>query len=118
MLKSASNIRNTKNELIFFSSIFFTIVIFLLISFNLYSLEQSQKVLGTKMETKEDLFQKDSRYWKEFLTQHPTYFPGWIELTKYYLSTGNISQAKGVLNKARSIDPNSNEVFNLEAQLN
>lgn len=57
------------------------------------------------------LNQRMIKYWNDFLTDHPGYLPGWLELARLELEDQDVSNALIAINKAKMIDPNS-EVIN------
>lgn len=71
-------------------------------------------VLGLKIVTDSNhVLLQERFFWKTLLSKYPTYFAGWIELTKIEVQLENISAAKVALEKAREINPNSSEVKRL-----
>ena len=101
-----------------FASIFFTyfaVCILLVLSvFNLKlyfrtNQEVSSQVLGEKSDREE----KDKLFWQEFVSANPTYQEGWVMLTKVNLELGNLEEAKVAFEKARTINPNSDEISKL-----
>jgi hypothetical protein len=90
MLKTANRnklLNKTSKELFIYVVILF---ILLLVSVNidtyLKPVDMDVKVLGAETQNKEDVF------WKDFLSRHPDYIPGWIEIER--------------IDKANEIDPN------------
>lgn len=63
----------------------FAVLILLLSIFNLQKLKRNETVMVLGVET-------NSSFWEDFMTKHPTYIDGWIEL--------------GRIDKVRQIDPN------------
>jgi len=101
-----------------FASIFFTyfaVCILLVLSvFNLKlyfrtNQEVSSQVLGEKSDREE----KDKLFWQEFVSANPTYQEGWVMLTRVNLELGNIEEARIAFEKAREINPNSEEIAKL-----
>ncbi|HCR36043.1 hypothetical protein A2130_04370 [Candidatus Woesebacteria bacterium GWC2_33_12] len=73
--------RKELNDLLYIT---FAILIILLSISNLQNLKRREiKVLGAETNTV---------FWEDFMTKHPTYIDGWIEL--------------GRMDKVREIDPN------------
>jgi hypothetical protein len=56
-------------------------------------------------------------FWEGFLKQNPTYLKGWLELTNLEIERGNKAAANLYLEKAKSIEPNSEEIKQLEDKL-
>ena len=56
-------------------------------------------------------------FWKTFLSAHPTYFAGWIELAKLSLKSGDTKTADASYVNAARINPNSEEITNLAKEL-
>jgi len=92
-------------NLLFLLSCVTVVAILLLTSFNLTNYLVPKKVLGTEIDTAEVLKEKD--FWNEFLAKNPTYYDGWIELSKIESELGDTQKAKDCLDKAREINPNS-----------
>jgi hypothetical protein len=68
-------------------------------------------VLGT---SKDDTFLLEEKsFWFEFLNLHPAYFPGWIELAKIEKNLGNSDGFNLAVEKAKGINPNSQEIVDL-----
>lgn len=55
--------------------------------------------------------------WKSFLISHPDYLEGWIELTKLEISKGNKKDAVEDLSIIINLNPNSEEIINLQKDL-
>lgn len=64
--------------------------ILLLTSINIHNSLLPKKVLGVK--TQSNIAQSNEEFWNDFVSRHPEYIPGWIEL--------------GRSDKAKEIDPN------------
>ena len=87
---------------------------------NLNSYLTSQKVLGLESQSREnDSIQrtKAKEYWEMFLSKNHSYFAGWIELTKIYISLGDFEAANTAFITAKEIKPNSTELRALEEKL-
>jgi len=78
-------LNKTSKELFIYVALLFVL---LLVSINIdtYLKPVTTKVLGAETQNKEDVF------WQDFLSKHPDYIPGWIEI--------------GRIDKANEIDPN------------
>lgn len=80
----------------------------------LFSSSNQKGVLGLKtvLNSNQVLLQ-ERLFWEAFLINNPTYFSGWIELVKIEVQLENIESAKNALQKARFINPNSDEIKKL-----
>ena len=79
--------KNFTEELTTLFYINITILILALSMFNLYSQRRNKiQVLGAETNNTNNIF------WQDFMTKHPTYRDGWIEL--------------GRMDKVKQIDPN------------
>ncbi len=95
-----------------------SIVALSLFNFVFYSTSQSKNVLGVKIETNTKTALSDERFfWQNFLEENPTYLPGWLELAKIEVQLENVESARYALEMAKSIDPNSNVVNEVEKEL-
>lgn len=70
-------------------------------------------VLGENTSKDEEI-----AYWRNFLDENPNYFIGWLELSKLEYDTGNLYNAKEDLNKAKNINPNSQDLKDAEDYIN
>jgi hypothetical protein len=84
---SAKKVNNAAIE-IFFYILFLFILLLASINIDTYlkPVDVDVKVLGAETQNKEDIF------WQNFLSKHPDYIPGWIEIER--------------IDKANEIDPN------------
>jgi Tfp pilus assembly protein PilF len=57
-------------------------------------------------------------YWQKLVADHPTYRDGFLELAQYAYEDGNLDLARAYIKKAKSIDPNSPKVAQLEKKVN
>lgn len=103
------------NNLVLISSIFITVFILTLSLINLKSYFTNLNVLGAQIETNLNLTEES--YWKEFLNNNPTYFDGWMELTKVEIKVGNKVAANKALSTAETINPNSDQLLLLREKL-
>lgn len=71
--------------------------------------------MGAQTETKSNL--SEESYWKEFLSNNPTYFDGWIELTNIEIVTGNKDAANKAFLAAEKINPNSDKIIQLREEI-
>ena len=72
--------------------------------------------LKTVLDSNQVLLQ-EKLFWEAFLINNPTYFSGWIELVKIEVQLENVESAKNALQKARGINPNSDEIKKLDELL-
>lgn len=96
------------------------LVLLILTGFNiaLFLRPESKSVLSIKTITNSrQVLLQEKLFWERLLTSHPTYFTGWIELTKVEIQLENIEAAKIALIKAREINPNLEEVTMLSEVL-
>jgi tetratricopeptide (TPR) repeat protein len=76
-------------------------------------IEPSQ-TLGEKTE---NTFEKQKKFWLNYLKQNPHYIDGWLELTKIEYELGNVTRAIQYLEKAKNINPNLSKVKETEMKL-
>jgi regulatory protein YycI of two-component signal transduction system YycFG len=82
---SAKKVNKTTLEI--FIYVFLLLVLLLTsININIFLQPKQTKVLGAETQNNEEIF------WQDFLSKHPDYIPGWIEM--------------GKADKANEIDPN------------
>jgi hypothetical protein len=81
------------------------LVVLALASSNFKTYVNRLNVLGA--ETESPIQVKNIEYWDNLLKKNPTYFEGWIQLSKLEKANGNPLRSFECLNKARSINPNS-----------
>lgn len=51
-------------------------------------------------------FEEENEFWKDFLTENPTYVPGWIEYAKINGKLDNLDEVAKAVEKIKSLDPN------------
>ncbi len=83
-------------------------MLLILTGFNINKYIDSQKVLGTSVDTSP--LQEEKSYWQNLITDNPTYTDGYLELAKINFELGNKVEALNSLNKAIVLDPNSNKI--------
>ena len=106
-----------KKQLIFLCSCCAVIFLLFITGFNFENFLAGKRVLGIKTQNQryeQELLKEQKIYWKDFLTENPTYLDGWIELANIELKLENLEEAKLSLDKAKAIDPNSSKVKILE----
>lgn len=108
MPKKEQKKQKVKNSLVFISSIIVSILVLGLSAFNLSRYFTNLKVLGAKTEDTQNM--ASETYWKEFLSQNPTYFDGWIELAKLEEKLQNKEGAQKAIGEAIRINPNSEKL--------
>ena len=101
-----------------FASIFFTyFAVCILLALSVFNLKlyfrTNQEVFSQVLGEKSDKLENDKLFWQEFVFDNPTYLDGWIMLTKVNLELGNLEEAKAALEKARTLNPNSEEITEL-----
>ena len=119
--RTANEAKKVKNNFFnnkqFWSYVALTITvatIFSLAIFNLSSYPKAPRsvVLGESIELK-----NEADYWMGFLENNPSYTTGWLELAKIQIKLGQTENAKRSLENAKKIDPNLEEIYNIEYQL-
>lgn len=97
----------TKDSLIYLLSVAGILVSLILINFNIKTYLNQKKVLAAATFEEETIeLKKEAFFWESFLSQNPTYLPGWLELSKIEYQLGNKDYALGALNTAKAINPN------------
>lgn len=97
----------TKDKLLYFLSAVGILVSLTLISLNIKTYLNQKKVLAVATESdKTTQLKNEASFWEGFLSQNPTYLPGWLELSKIEYELGDKDYALGALNTAKAINPN------------
>lgn len=60
----------------------------------------------------------ETQYWEDIIKDYPNYLPAYLELINLNLNSGNLDQAKNLMIKAKALNPNSEELKNLELRIN
>ncbi len=92
----------------------FGLLVFILGIFNLgvYLNDKPHVVLGAETN------QSDERYyWEHIAATNPTYRDAWLEIASLEAEAGNVEYARSLILRAKSIDPNSIKIMNLEKQI-
>lgn len=74
-----------------------------------------QRVLGLQTQNGND--QQAIIAWEQILQEQPSYRDGWLQLATLYLKEGNKAKAKEALRRAKTIDPNNENILSLEKLL-
>lgn len=101
---------NLRSELVFLASIVGVILILLIASFNLnfYLAKPTEEQKKALIETRAlEALKKEKAFWQGFLSNSPTYLPGWTQLANIEWQIGNKYEAFNALGKASEINPNS-----------
>ena len=61
--------------------------------------------------------ENDIAHWKEVVFETPTYRDGYLKLATLYWRLGENEKAKSSLERAREIDPNYDQTYELEEKL-
>ena len=105
--------KRNKQSILFFTYITVCVLLGLSI-FNLQLYFNKKNVsLPQVLGERSDQLNEDKRFWQEFVSDNPTYLDGWVMLTKVNLELGNLEEAKVAFEKARTINPNSDEISKL-----
>lgn len=113
--KSRKKLRlKVSKEVVFLCSCCAVVIIFSLSTFNTSLFLNGNQVLGASSQA---AGQDKISFWQDLVTKYPTYMEGWVELAKLEIKSGNLQQATFYLEKAKEIDPNSNEVKQLETAI-
>lgn len=75
----------------------------------------NKKVLGASIDTSP--IQKERAYWREVVTDNPTYVDGYLQLAKVDVELGNKNEATDFIEKALSLDPNSSKITEAQRTL-
>jgi hypothetical protein len=107
---------NLNSELLFLFLSVSLVFILILTVFNI-SQNRFKQVLGASTEAPpETLSQIES--WNSYLQKHPSYLSGYLEIATLENSYGNKEEALRVILKAKTINPNDNQLKLLEEQIN
>ncbi len=101
-------------EVVFLCSCCAAVIIFSLATFNTSFFLNGAQVLGLSSQVAS---QDEISFWQDLTARYPNYLEGWVELTKLEIKARNTQQAILYLHKAKEIDPNSNEVKQLQTAL-
>ncbi|MEM2145265.1 MAG: tetratricopeptide repeat protein [Candidatus Jordarchaeaceae archaeon] len=106
---------NKKSFILNFKTLTVYLLLILLSLFNLsVYLAKTKKPAVDEVEKN---LHREIHYWRNFLSENPTYRNGWLKLAELEVQTGNQQSAKDSLDKASAIDPNSPEVHELREKL-
>ena len=108
--KSYQNYLTQNNLVVIFLILCLTTLTFFNVSLIFYS-------PPTIVEAKEDVISSKIDFWEDFLSSHPTYFEGWVELSNLQLQKGFKDEAILSYNNAFRIDPNSEKLIILQLKL-
>lgn len=101
-------------KLLVFSSVtFFGLLIILNIPLIKKNNFENQKTVLAEQEEKPD----EENYLETLIQNSPNYFPAYLELIKINLEKGNLPYAKNLFSKAILLNPNSEELRELQNQL-
>lgn len=91
----------------------------LLTTLNIEGFLKTPPVLGTQIEVDQskDKLQEEKLFWEEVISKHPTYRDAYIELAQIESLLGNTKRVEERLEKAFSIDPNSQLVHQWQEKL-
>ena len=104
------------NELLFLLLSVFLVFILILTIFNIGQ-NRFNQVLGASTEAPpETLSQIED--WNSYLQKHPSYLPGYLEIATLEYSYGNKEEVLKAILKAKTINPNDNQLKLLEEQIN
>lgn len=101
-----------------FASVFFTyFAVYILLALSIFNLKlyfsASKDVSSQVLGEGSDKLNEDKLFWQEFVSENPSYQDGWVMLAKINLGLGNIEEARAAFEKAKEIDPNSEEISKL-----
>lgn len=99
----------------YFLSILGVIAVLLLTGANIQNLTSPKKVLGTNIDTSP--LQKQKSYWEEIVKKNPTYRDGYLELALINHTLGDKESSIKQFEKAKTIDPNSIKVREVQTLL-
>lgn len=70
------------------------------------------RILGVQAQIKVD--QETIYKWEQLMQERPNYRDGWVQLAVLYYKKGETSKALTVLQKAKEIDPNNENLSQIE----
>lgn len=117
--KKSSQKKGFKKQILLLCSCCAIGILLLLTAVNLNSYLTTREVLGLKTQNEQNDLElnEGKNYWENFVSQNPTYFEGWIELTKIYVRLADFEAAKTAFTMAKGIKPNSKDLGPLEEKL-
>lgn len=112
--------KNISKFIFYYFSCCMAIFLLFLAGENLRSFLFRNQVLGAEINIqfqKNNELLQEKEYWENFVSQNPSYLPGYIKLVNINFELGDRNSAIINLIKARQINPNSEEVKSLEEVL-
>jgi len=109
-----------KKQLLFLCSCCAVVFLLFIAGFNFEKVISTKNVLGARSETalnEEALLTQEKAFWEKLTQENPTYLEGWLELTDISFKLGDREEASVFLEKAKTINQNSDKVKALEEKL-
>jgi cytochrome c-type biogenesis protein CcmH/NrfG len=106
-----------KKQFVFLCSCCAVVFLLFIAGLNLEKVVSEKRVLGARNEesiTAEALLAQQKTFWEKFTQENPTYLEGWVELANISFQMGNQEEALVFLEKAKTINQNSEKVKALE----
>lgn len=97
---------NKQKELLYLFSIAFTVLVILLTILNLQNIGKKEAVLGAGTENNKEELIKEKDFWEDFLAKNPTYYDGWIRISKIEFLLNENTSAQKSLEISKRIDSN------------
>lgn len=103
------------SELLFLFLAVCLVFVLVLTAFN-FNRNSLKTVLGASVEIPPETFVQ-IKYWTNYVAEHPTYLPGYVEIATLEKSCGNKEAALNAVLKGKGVNPNNAELLLLEKQL-
>lgn len=113
--KFAKNFADLKTQKIALICLLFSIVLLFIFNLSLFFLSQPRTLIATSFVQKKPIEKEDL---VSFIQKNPSYIPGWLELAKILYEENDFEKAKFYFEKAKSINPNSEEVYKVQKEIN
>lgn len=113
--KSAWDKISYKNYFLHYLSCLAVVFILTLTTLNINKFLNDRKVLGVAVDNEKILTEKE--YWLGVVKDNPTYIDGYLELAKVDVELNLNEEAKNYIQKAYSLQPNSEKITEIKALL-
>ncbi len=102
----------------YFLSCLAVIILLSLSIVNINKFLSKQKVLGAQVTTDTSNLESEKTFWQKVIKENPTYRDGYLELALLDNTLGNKTDSLKNFEKAKSIDPNSPKITEVQKILN
>ncbi|HEX6976894.1 MAG TPA: hypothetical protein VF185_00855 [Patescibacteria group bacterium] len=119
-MKSAHKVnKSEKKELVVYIVSGLAIIVLLSLSIiNINKFLTKQRVLGAEVTTDTASIESEKVFWEKVVKENPTYRDGYLELAIIQSTLGNKVESLKNFEKAKTIDPNSSKITEVQKLLN